>query len=113
MHLHLPLGQVDMRCCQVPSTSCDLCTCKDEVAMSNGLGMHLQENTLFELDLGVRVAQNIAQYHLHNVTIYTCKVLSCNVKWFRRCINKEKKYLTFEVTRNVAQYPLHNVNCKY
>ena len=30
--------------------------------------MHLQENTLFYLDLGVKVTQNIAQYPLHHVT---------------------------------------------
>ena len=30
--------------------------------------MHLQENTLFNLDLGVIVTRNAAQYHLHHVT---------------------------------------------
>ena len=30
--------------------------------------MDLQENTLYDLDLGVKVTQNVAQYHLHNVT---------------------------------------------
>ena len=30
--------------------------------------MHLQENTLFDLDLGVNVTQNVAQCHLHYVT---------------------------------------------
>ena len=30
--------------------------------------MHLQENTLFELDLGVKVTQNVTQYPLHHVT---------------------------------------------
>ena len=30
--------------------------------------MHLQENTLFDLDLGVKVSQNVAQYLLHHVT---------------------------------------------
>ena len=30
--------------------------------------MHLQENTLFDLDLGVKVTQNVAQYPLHHVT---------------------------------------------
>ena len=30
--------------------------------------MHLQENTLFDLDLGVKVTQNDAQYPLHHVT---------------------------------------------
>ena len=30
--------------------------------------MHLQENALFDLDLGVKVKQNVAQYPLHHVT---------------------------------------------
>ena len=31
-------------------------------------GMHLHENTLFDLVLGVKVAQDVAQYPLHHVT---------------------------------------------
>ena len=30
--------------------------------------MHLQENTLFDLDLGVKVTRNVAQYTRHHVT---------------------------------------------
>ena len=30
--------------------------------------MHLQENTLFDLDLGVKVTGNVAQCPLHHVT---------------------------------------------
>ena len=30
--------------------------------------MHLQENTLYDLDLGVKVTQNLAQYHPYHVT---------------------------------------------
>ena len=30
--------------------------------------MHLQDNTLFGLDLGVKVTQNVSQYPLHDVT---------------------------------------------
>ena len=29
--------------------------------------MHLQENTLFDLDLGVKVTRNVTQYPLHHV----------------------------------------------
>ena len=29
--------------------------------------MHLQENTLFDLDLGVKVTRNVIQYPLHHV----------------------------------------------
>ena len=35
--------------------------------------MHLQENTLFDLDLGVKVTQNVAQYPLHHVTYAPAK----------------------------------------
>ena len=30
--------------------------------------MHLNENTIFDLDLGVQVTQDVAQYPLHHVT---------------------------------------------
>ena len=35
--------------------------------------MNLQENTLFDLDLGVKVTQNVAQYPQHHVTYATAK----------------------------------------
>ena len=35
--------------------------------------MHLQENTLFDLDLGVKVTQNVAQWPLHHVTYSATK----------------------------------------
>ena len=35
--------------------------------------MHLQENTLFDLDLGDKVTQNVAQYPRHNVTYVPAK----------------------------------------
>ena len=50
--------------------------------------MHLQENTLFDIDLGVKVTQNVAQYPRHHV--------------------EEKMHLQ-ENTLNVAQCPLHHV----
>ena len=30
--------------------------------------MHLQENTLFDLDFGAKITRNFAQYPLHHVT---------------------------------------------
>ena len=30
--------------------------------------MHLQESTLFDLDLSVKVTQNVTQYHLHHAS---------------------------------------------
>ena len=46
--------------------------------MSNSLGgdvftLILQENTFFNLDLGVKVTRNIAQYLLHHVTYTPAK----------------------------------------
>ena len=35
--------------------------------------MHLQESSLFDLDLGVKVTRNIAQYPLHHVTYSATK----------------------------------------
>ena len=35
--------------------------------------MHLQKNTLFDLDLGVKVMQNVAQDHQHRVTYAPAK----------------------------------------
>ena len=35
--------------------------------------MHLQENTLFDLDPGVKVIQNVAQYPRHRVTYAPAK----------------------------------------
>ena len=34
---------------------------------------HLQENSIFDLDLGVKVTQNAPQYPLHHVTYSTIK----------------------------------------
>ena len=35
--------------------------------------MHLQENSIIDLDLGVKVTQNVAQYPLHHVTYSATK----------------------------------------
>ena len=35
--------------------------------------MHLQENSIFDLDLGVKVTRNVAQYPLHHVTYSATK----------------------------------------
>ena len=36
--------------------------------------MHLHENTLFDLDLGVMVTQDVAKYPLHHMTYSYTKV---------------------------------------
>ena len=35
--------------------------------------MHLQENEFFDLELGVKVRQNLSQYSLHHVTFTATK----------------------------------------
>ena len=52
---------------------------KFEVATSNGLGgIHLQENTLFDLDPKVKVTRNVAQYPL--ISVPNIDTLGQNVK---------------------------------
>ena len=76
--------------------------------------MHSQENTLFDLDLRVKVTRNVAQSPLHHVIyaptefeVTTSKALG------GEAFTKTFQYLTLDfgvkVTRNVAQYPLHYV----
>ena len=36
--------------------------------------MHLQENSIYDIDLGVKVTQNVAQYPLHHVTYAAVKI---------------------------------------
>ena len=54
--LTLPWGQGYTKCCQVPSTSCDPFTWERKTDNE----MHLKENTFFDLDLGIKIAFNIA-----------------------------------------------------
>ena len=52
------------------------------------------ESTLFDLDLGVQVTQNVAQNPPHHNYLRTFKVWSCYMQWFRRrCIYKKVQYL--------------------
>ena len=47
---------------------------KFEVATSKVLEeMHLQENSIFDLDLWVKVTRNVSQYPLHHVTYSATK----------------------------------------
>ena len=74
--------------------------------------MHLQESTLFDLDLQVKVTLNVAQCPLHYVTyaptefeVTTSKALGGEA-FTRNSIFD----LGVKVTQNVAQYPLLHVN---
>ena len=103
--------------------------------------MHLQENTLFDLEIGDTKHCPVPST---SCDLCTCKVWSCYVKWFcRRCIYKKIHYLTLtlwgqghtqnvwscyvqwfsrryiymkihsltfdiDLKQNIAQYPLHH-----
>ena len=54
------------KCCPVPSTLCDLCTYIKSFRRRS-IYKKIQYLT-FDLDLGVKVTQNVAQYPLHHVT---------------------------------------------
>ena len=61
--------------------------------------MHLQENTLYDLDRGVRVTQNVAQYTLHHVTysLTTLEAATSN-NLEGNGINNKLHYLTLGFT---------------
>ena len=71
--------------------------------------MHLQENTLFDLDLWVKVTLYVAQCPLHHVTYAHTEFEFTTSK----ASYKKIQYLIFDldlgVTRNDGQYPLHHV----
>ena len=79
--------------------------------------MHLQEKHYLTFDFGVKLARNIAQYPLHNVTYAPVKrELAPSNSLGGDALNVKKEHgltfdlgLGFKVTRNVAQYPLHHV----
>ena len=78
--------------------------------------MHLQANTLFDLDLWVKVTRNVAKCPLHHVTyaptefeFTTSKVLGQDAFTKNTIFDTFDLDLGFKVTRNIAQYPLHYV----
>ena len=67
-----PSRQGQTKCCPVPSTSCDLCTYRVwsyyvKSFRRKCIYKKIQYLT-FDLDLVVKVTQNVAQYPLHHVT---------------------------------------------
>ena len=61
----------------LPSTLDIICLCTYRVwkllCLLLNEEKHLQENSIFNLDLGVKITQNVAQYPLHHVTYSTTK----------------------------------------
>ena len=63
-----------MKYCQMPRHHVTYASAKFDVAHPMVKEkMHLQENTLFDLDLGVKVTLNVAQYPQHHVTYAPAK----------------------------------------
>ena len=71
--------------------------------------MHLQENTLFDLDLWVKVTRNVAQCPLHHVTYAPTEFEITTSKALGGEAFTKKKSKFVKVTQTVAQYPLHHV----
>ena len=77
--------------------------------------MHLQESTLFDLDLRVKVTLNVSQCPLHHVTYAPTEFEVTLSKALGGEALTRKFILTFDldlrvkVIQNVAQYPLHHV----
>ena len=72
--------------------------------------MHLQENKLFNLDLWVKVTQNVAQYPRHHVTYAPAKFDTAHPKVKEMHLQENTLFdldLRVKDTRNVAQCPLH------
>ena len=71
---------------------------------------------IFDLDLGVKVIRNVAQYPLHHMTYSATKFEFATSKGLGGdAFTKKNQFLTFDlvlgvqVTRNFAQYLLHHV----
>ena len=74
--------------------------------------MHLQEKTLYDLDLGHKM---VAQYSLHYVTYAPAKIEVATSNSLGGDAFTRNIFFTFgldlvvKVIQNVAQYPLHHV----
>ena len=87
--------QGHMKCCLVPSTSCDLCTCKIFKLLLPKVyeEMRLQENTLFDLWPWLWGQDHTKRHPVPSTSCDLCiyKVWSCYVQWLRRRYNYKKR----------------------
>ena len=118
-----PWGQGHKKCFPVPSTSCDLfsykiCSCYVKRFRRRCIYKKIKYLT-FDIDLRVKVTQNVAQYPLHHVTFSATKFevatsYCLGEDTFTRKFNIWPLTLTLgsrsQVTRNIAQYPLRHVS---
>ena len=101
----LPWGQSHAKCCPVPSTSCHLCTCKVEVAASNGLRDAFTRKY---------ITQNITRYPLYHMTYAPAKFEAATSNSLGGDAFLQEKtlfviHLEVKVTQNVFLYPPHHV----
>ena len=107
-------GQGHMKCCPVPSKSCDLCTYRVWSYYVKGLGDAIYYKKIhyltFDLrvELGVKVTQNVAQYPLHHM-IYSATKFEVAMSNGLVGDTFTRNTIEVKVTGNVAQYPLHHV----
>ena len=83
-----------IKCCSVPSTSCDLCSsevCNCHVYQFRRIRIYNKKKTttIFDIDIGVKVTQNVGLYFLHHVTYAHAKFEVVASKFRRRCIYKK------------------------
>ena len=74
--------------------------------------MHLQENTLYDLDLVVKVTQNVVQCPPNHMTYALAKFEVAMSNSLEDNLQKSKLYgldLGVKVTQNVAKYHPHHV----
>ena len=112
-----PWGRGHTKCCSVPSTSCDLCTCKVWSCYVQWFRRRCIQKkfTLFDLwhwTLGQR-HRNVPQYPLRPCNLCNCKVWSCYIQG-RGGDAFTSKYIIWPLSlgqghKNVAQFPLHHV----
>ena len=76
MHLQestLLLQESSLNVAQCPLHHVTYAPTEFEVTTSKALGEEFTRNSIFDLDLGVKVTQNVAQYPLHHVTFSATK----------------------------------------
>ena len=74
--------------------------------------MHLQENTVFDLDFGIKVTQDVAQHPLHHLTHAFAKFGVTTFNGKGDAFTKSTVFdrdLKIKVTQDVAKYALRHV----
>ena len=102
----LPWGQGQTKRCPAPSTSCHLYTCKVWSCYVQRLRRRCNKK-IYELDLGDKVTQNVAQFPLHYIWSWYAQRFR-GIAFTRKYIIHWPWPLGQDVTQNTAHYPLHH-----